>query len=83
MRGHSEELGPGFFAGADSWSENLRAFVDDVSHLNVPSLAVFVQRAKGLYDENMKAYIKMMLRRGFSRLMVCSDCDWICHRERS
>jgi hypothetical protein len=50
--------------------ENLHSFVDEVAQLNAAALDVFVKRARGLYDENMKAYIKMMLRRGFSRLMV-------------
>jgi hypothetical protein len=45
-------------------------FVEEGAHLNIPSLAVYLQRAKGLYEENRKAYIKMMLRRGFARLMV-------------
>lgn len=34
---------------------------------------MFVQRARGLYEENMKAYVKMMLRRGFARLMDFFD----------
>lgn len=50
--------------------ENLHVFVDEVSQLEVPALAVFVKRAQGLYEENMKAYIRLMLRRGFAKLMV-------------
>ncbi|GMK58498.1 hypothetical protein CspeluHIS016_0505300 [Cutaneotrichosporon spelunceum] len=53
--------------------ENLHSFVDEVAQVNAAALAMFVQRARGLYDENMKAYIKMMLRRGFSRLMGFFD----------
>ncbi|BEJ16672.1 hypothetical protein CspHIS471_0600730 [Cutaneotrichosporon sp. HIS471] len=53
--------------------ENLHSFVDEVAQVNASALAVFVKRARGLYDENMKAYIKMMLRRGFSRLMDFFD----------
>lgn len=56
--------------GTDECSENLHVFVEDVSHLEVPALAVYLQRARGLYEENMKAYLKMMMRRGFARLMV-------------
>jgi hypothetical protein len=44
--------------------------VEEVSRLEVPALAVFQKRAKGLYEENVKAYLKMMMRRGFSRLIV-------------
>ncbi|KAL1407120.1 hypothetical protein Q8F55_006534 [Vanrija albida] len=53
--------------------ENLHLFVDEVSALDVPALDIFLQRAKGLYEENMKAYIKLMLRRGFARLIDFFD----------
>lgn len=50
--------------------ENLHVFVEEVSQLEVLALAVYVKRAQGLYEENMKAYTRLMLRRGFARLMV-------------
>ena len=46
-------------------------FVDDMRPLGVPSLAVYTERAKGLYEENMTSYVKLILRRSFGRLMVC------------
>lgn len=53
--------------------ENLHVFVDEVTQLDIPALSVYVQRAQGLYEENMKTYVKMMLRRGFARLMDFFD----------
>ena len=50
--------------------ENLHQFVDDLTRLNVPALAVLLERARGLYEENLQAYVKTMLRRSFGRMMV-------------
>ena len=50
--------------------ENMRHFVDDLSAINRPALAVFLDRAQGIYDENMSQYIRLMLRRSFGRLIV-------------
>jgi hypothetical protein len=48
----------------------MRHFVDDLSAINRPALAVFLDRAQGIYDENMSQYIRLMLRRSFGRLIV-------------
>jgi hypothetical protein len=48
----------------------MRHFVDDVAAINRPVLAVFLDRAQGIYDENTSQYIKLMLRRSFGRLIV-------------
>ncbi len=48
----------------------MRHFIDDVSQLNGPALGVYLERAKGSYEENMSTYVKLMLRRSFARLMV-------------
>lgn len=53
-------------------SENMRHFVDDVAALNRPVLSPFLDRAQGIYDENLNQYIKLMLRRSFGRLTVCT-----------
>ncbi len=45
-------------------------FIEDVSHLSAPALGVFLERAKGLYDENMSTYVKLMLRKSFGRMIV-------------
>lgn len=45
-------------------------FVDELRSIGHPSLGVFHERAKGLYDENMASYVKLILRRSFGRLMV-------------
>jgi hypothetical protein len=50
--------------------ENMYIFIEDVSQLNIPVLAVFLERARGLYEENLSTYVKMILRRSFGRLMV-------------
>ena len=55
---------------ANETAENMRYFIDDLSQLNAPALGIYLERAKGLYEENMSTYVKLMLRRSFGRLMV-------------
>nr|XP_019014642.1 exocyst protein [Kwoniella pini CBS 10737]OCF53423.1 exocyst protein [Kwoniella pini CBS 10737] len=53
--------------------ENMHQFVEDVERLNSPVLGVFLQRATGLYEENMSIYVKLLLRRSFGRFMDFFD----------
>lgn len=50
--------------------------MDDLGKLNVPSLGVFLERARNMYDENMQAYVKTLLRRSFGRMMVRNGLVW-------
>ena len=58
----------------------MRHFIDDVSQLQAP-LGVFLERAKGLYDENLSTYVRLVLRRSFSRLMVSRYVDVADHQD--
>jgi hypothetical protein len=51
-------------------AENMHHFIDDVGHLEVTALGVFLERARGMYDDNLSGYLKVMLRRSFGRIMV-------------
>ncbi|WVQ80381.1 hypothetical protein IAT38_002486 [Cryptococcus sp. DSM 104549] len=53
--------------------ENMHQFIEDVEKMNTPVLGLFLQRAKGLYDDNLTPYIKMILRRSFARFMDFFD----------
>ncbi|KAK8845463.1 hypothetical protein IAR55_006176 [Kwoniella newhampshirensis] len=53
--------------------ENMHQFVEDVSRLDSPVLGVFHQRAKGLYEENLLTYIKLMVRRSFAKFIDFFD----------
>nr|XP_019048902.1 exocyst protein [Kwoniella bestiolae CBS 10118]OCF27832.1 exocyst protein [Kwoniella bestiolae CBS 10118] len=53
--------------------ENMHQLVEDIEKLNSPVLGVFLQRAKGLYEENMGIYVKLLLRRSFGRFMDFFD----------
>lgn len=50
----------------------MRHLIDDLVVLSRPVLAPFLDRAQGIYDENLNQYIKLMLRRSFGRLTVRS-----------
>ena len=50
--------------------ENLYQFVEDLRRLAVPSLGSFFERARTMYDENVQAYVKILMRRSFARIMV-------------
>ncbi|OCF36139.1 exocyst protein [Kwoniella heveanensis CBS 569] len=53
--------------------ENMHQFVEDISQLNSPALSIFLTRAKGLYEDNLSTYVKLLLRRSFARFMDFFD----------
>jgi hypothetical protein len=50
--------------------ENMHHFVAEMSQLDLGSVAVFLQRAQAIYDENLTAYVKLVLRRPFAKIIV-------------
>ncbi|KAG5636373.1 hypothetical protein H0H81_008291 [Sphagnurus paluster] len=53
--------------------ENMHHFVAETSVLEVGSVAVFCRRAEAIYEENLGAYIKIVLRRPFARIIIPQD----------
>lgn len=53
--------------------ENMHCFVVETSKMDNASLVTFSQRAELIYDENLNAYVKMVLRRPFSKLIDFFD----------
>ncbi|KAG8905579.1 hypothetical protein FRB99_008637 [Tulasnella sp. 403] len=53
--------------------ENMEYFVSEMSQLDIPALATFVKRAKSMYDDNLDAYVKIVLRKPFGKLMDFFD----------
>ncbi|GLB35990.1 putative exocyst complex component SEC3 N-terminal PIP2 binding PH [Lyophyllum shimeji] len=49
--------------------ENMHHFVAETSVLEVGAVAVFCRRAEAIYDENLNAYVKIVLRRPFARII--------------
>lgn len=45
-------------------------FVAETSQIEIGSVAAFLRRAESLYDENLSAYVKLVLRRPFSKIIV-------------
>lgn len=45
-------------------------FVAETSQLEVGSVVGFAKRAEAIYDENLNAYVKMVLRRPFAKIIV-------------
>lgn len=45
-------------------------FVAETSQIEIGSVAVFLRRAEAIYDENLTAYVKIVLRRPFGKLIV-------------
>lgn len=61
-------------------------FVAEVSQIEIGSVAAFLKRAEAIYDENLNAYVKIVLRRPFAKIIVSvtldmmiglSSCDFI------
>jgi len=49
--------------------ENMHYFVAEIAQIQIGSVAVFLRRAQAIYDENLNAYVKIVLRRPFSKLI--------------
>lgn len=60
----------------DYFAENMHYFVAEISQLDVPSLTASSRRAEAIFDENLVAYIKIVFRRPFGKIIVS-----ICHRD--
>ena len=50
--------------------ENMHHFVAEMSQLDIGSVASFLQKAQAIYDENLTAYVKLVLRRPFAKIIV-------------
>jgi hypothetical protein len=59
---------------ADLSKENMHYFVAEMAQIEVGSVSVFVKRAEAIYDENMSAYVKIVLRRPFAKIIVGRLC---------
>ncbi|KAK7064364.1 Sec3-PIP2-bind domain-containing protein [Favolaschia claudopus] len=53
--------------------ENMHHFVAETSQIEIGSVTAFLRRAEGIYDENLSAYVKIVLRRPFGKLMDYFD----------
>ncbi|KAJ3989555.1 exocyst complex component Sec3-domain-containing protein [Lentinula detonsa] len=49
--------------------ENMHHFVAETSQMEIGSVAGFVRKAEAIYDENLNAYVKIILRRPFSKII--------------
>ena len=45
-------------------------FVAEMGQLDLGSVASFLQKAQAIYDEDLTAYIKLILRRPFAKIIV-------------
>ncbi len=51
-------------------TENMHYFVAGIRQQEIGSVNVFSTRAETVYEENLNAYVKMVLRRPFSKIIV-------------
>ena len=50
--------------------ENMHYFVAEIRKQEIGSVNVFSTRAEAVYEENLNAYVKIVLRRPFSKIIV-------------
>jgi hypothetical protein len=48
-------------------------FVADMTELEIGSVAVFLRRAESIYEENLGSYVKIVMRRPFAKIIVCTS----------
>lgn len=51
-------------------TENMHYFVAEIRRQEIGPVSVFSTRAEAMYEENLNAYVKMVLRRPFSKIIV-------------
>lgn len=51
-------------------TENMHYFVAEIRQQEIGSVKVFSTAAEAMYEENLNAYVKMVLRRPFSKIIV-------------
>ncbi|KAJ2986857.1 hypothetical protein NUW54_g9599 [Trametes sanguinea] len=49
--------------------ENMHYFVAEISQIEIGSVAAFLKRAESIYEENLNAYVKIVLRRPFAKII--------------
>ncbi|SJL05580.1 uncharacterized protein ARMOST_08937 [Armillaria ostoyae] len=49
--------------------ENMHHFVAEISQMEIGSVAGFLRKAEAIYDENLSAYVKIILRRPFAKII--------------
>ncbi|KAI0715395.1 exocyst complex component Sec3-domain-containing protein [Earliella scabrosa] len=49
--------------------ENMHYFVAEVSQIEIGTVVMFLKRAEAIYEENLNAYVKIVLRRPFSKII--------------
>jgi hypothetical protein len=52
------------------FAENMHYFIAEMSQLELGSVSGFLREAEAIYNENLHAYIKIVLRRPFAKIMV-------------
>ncbi|KAF8519134.1 exocyst complex component sec3 subunit [Hysterangium stoloniferum] len=53
--------------------ENMRYFISEISQQEVGNIKVFMRPAQSIYDENLNAYVKLVLRRPLARIIDYFD----------
>lgn len=53
--------------------ENMHQFLADASELEIGSMRTFLKQAEVIYEENLAAYVKIVLRRPFAKILDYFD----------
>jgi hypothetical protein len=54
--------------------ENMHHFVSEIQSLDIGSVSSFLVQAESIYDESLTAYVKLVLRRPFLKILVGGMC---------
>ncbi len=62
-----------------AYEENMHHFIAEIKQSKISAVSSFRKRAEGIYNENLSAYVKLVMRRSFAKIIV-SDCCSILAR---
>ena len=66
------------WASDNPLTENMHHFVAETSQMEQGTASSFLKKAEGIYEENLNAYVKIVLRRPFARIIVRSALTMRC-----
>lgn len=57
----------------DYFLENMHYFIQEVAQQELGAMQGFLRRAQAIYDDNLSAYVKIVLRRPMGKILVCTS----------
>lgn len=58
------------------FAENMHHFIGDTRQLKINATGAFKRQAETTYNENLSAYVRLILRRPFAKIIVSKPSNY-------